>query len=200
MPATVPPRAPVCGSGATVGEAQRWSSGLMQLAATISRYGRAGVDLESSDRGNDALRTAKHFAKYRPAYFSISATGIRLDLQGELLGQPLRRDGGHGPARVSPDPPALDRARYRVDRTARPARLGARSVSWAVVRKRNSSRWATQGDLGSRWACRVVTQNQRAAAYPPESTDRIGIWRRAGGSIPPRPPRPARSARQLPGR
>jgi hypothetical protein len=39
----------------------------------------AGVDMKSSDRGNDPLRKAKYLVKYRPVFLTVIAIGWRRD-------------------------------------------------------------------------------------------------------------------------
>jgi hypothetical protein len=50
-----------------------------RLVDQIAALGLQGVELDSLDRGNDALRKAKYLTRYRPAYLSVCAIGIRRD-------------------------------------------------------------------------------------------------------------------------
>jgi hypothetical protein len=60
-------------------EVKEKAADLPRFVAAIRGYGASGVDLDASDRGNDALRKAKYVVRYRPEYFSVSAIGMRMD-------------------------------------------------------------------------------------------------------------------------
>lgn len=60
-------------------EVKESAVGLVRFAEEIRRLGQDGFDPDASDRGRDGLRKAKYLMRYKPTYFSLSATGMRLD-------------------------------------------------------------------------------------------------------------------------
>lgn len=60
-------------------EVKEKAADLPDFAERIAAYGKGGIDLALSDRGNDAQQKAKYLVRYRPQFFTLTAIGMTLD-------------------------------------------------------------------------------------------------------------------------